>query len=202
MLAAIAEAVTGPRPGMVIRRRATLLSRAIRLHEPVVFSQNLWVHLELDTKHQFLTLFSGFDAFWRELRIGRNEANRCRDDIFWNGIGNDARLVAKGELTGIIGGKVERHVDIVQIEDRQNALACRDYLAGAGEVVLHASAPGGDEHQIDQNRLESFDIGLGRLDCELGLIALGAGRKICGIGRLELIPTALNRDLCPFSGSD
>ena len=109
-----------------------------------------------------------------------------------NGIGNHARLVAQRELAGVIRGEIDGHIDVLEIEDGQNALACSDDLAGAGEPVLHPPAPGRDEHQINQDRLEPLNIGLGCLDRGLGLIALRLGRNIHGLGRFELVASLVH----------
>jgi hypothetical protein len=129
----------------------------------------------------------GLDAFWRKLRVRRNEADCGGDDIFGNGICDNASFVADGELARIRRRQVDRHVNIVQIKDRQYALAGGDHFAGAGESVLHASASRRDEHQIDQNRFESLDVGLGRFDRELGLIALVDRRTVSGLGVFKLV---------------
>src|SRR5215475_11220094 len=85
-----------------------------RLHKPMVFVQDLRFALELDAEHQFLPLLGGLDALRRELGVGRDEADRRGNDILGNGIGDDARLVAERELTGVIRRQVDRHVDVVR----------------------------------------------------------------------------------------
>jgi hypothetical protein len=52
---------------------------------------------------------------------------------------------------------------------------------------LHAAAPGRDEHQIDQNRLQPFDVCLGCLDCGFGLVTFPVGRNERSVGRLKLV---------------
>ena len=64
------------------------------------------------------------------------------------------------ELAGVIRRQIDRHVNVVEIEDRENPLPCRDHLAGASEPVLHASGSGRDERQVGKNGLELLDIGL------------------------------------------
>ena len=91
------------------------------------------------------------------------------------------------ELASLLRRQIDRHVDVVQIENRQDALAGGDHLTGAGQSVLHASASRRHEHQIDQNGLQPFDVSLGGLDRGLGLIALGVRCNISGLGRLEFV---------------
>ena len=86
-----------------------------------------------------------------------------------------------------IRGQIDRHVDVVEIENGQYALSCGNHLTGASKPVLHASSSWGDEHQIDENRLQPLDIGFGGLDCGLGLVALGICRNVAGLRRFELV---------------
>ena len=125
--------------------------------------QDRGVGLELDAEHQLLPLLGGLDALGRELRLGRHEADRCGEDILRERIENGARLVAKHELTRRIRGQIDRHVDVFEIEDGQDALSCGNHLAGASEPVLHASASWRHEHEVDQNRLQPLDIRLADL---------------------------------------
>lgn len=80
-----------------------------------------------------------------------------------------------GNLSRHTGRQVDRHVDVFEIEHGQHALSCGNHLTGAGKPVLHATASRGHQHQVDQNRLQPLDIGLGCPDRSLGLIPLSAG---------------------------
>ncbi len=164
-----------------------------RLHLPMVLIQDFGISLELDTEHQFLPLLGGLDALRRELGVSRDEADGRGNDVLGNGIGDDARLVAQRELARLIRGQVDRHVDVLEVEDGQNALPCRNHLTGAGEPVLHPSTPWRHEHQVGQNRLQPLDIGLSRLDCRLSLVTLGVGRNICGFRRFEFVAALVHR---------
>ena len=95
-------------------------------------------------------------------------------------------------LPACIRRQIDRHVDVIQIKNGQNALARGDHLAGAGQPILHASAPRRDEHQIDQNRLQPFDVSLGCLDRGLGLIALGIRCNISRLGRFEFVAALID----------
>src|SRR6185436_7865532 len=99
----------------------------------------------------FLSLLGGLDALWRELGLGRHKADGRREHVLRNGIEDRAYLVPQRELAGLIRWQIDRHVDIVEVEDGQNALPGRDHLAGASKAVLHASTSGRDEHEIDKN---------------------------------------------------
>ena len=159
----------------------------------MILIQDLGVGLELDAEHQFLPLLGGLDALWRELGLGRHEADGGGEHVLRErDRGSCAPRSPSVSLPACIRRQIDRHVDVVQIEDRQNALSCGNHLAGAGEPVLHASASRRDEHQIDQNRLKPFDISLGCLDRGLGLIALGIRCNIFRLGCFEFVAALID----------
>src|SRR5262249_26459041 len=119
-----------------------------RLHESMILIQNFGIALQLDAEHQLLSLLLGLNAFWRELGIGRDEADGRRNDVLGDRIGNDPRLIAKRELAGVVRRQVDRHVDVVEIEDGQNALPWSHNFTSASESVLHTAASGRNKPEI------------------------------------------------------
>ena len=108
--------------------------------------------------------------------------------------------ISNRKPASLLRRQIDRHVDVIQIKNRQNALARGDHFAGAGEPILHASAPRRDQHEIDQNRLQPFDVSLGGLDRGLRLITLGVSRNISSVGRFEPVAPLIDdllRDI-PF----
>jgi len=57
---------------------------------------------------------------------------------------------------------------------------------------LHAPAPRRDQHEIDQNRLQPFDLSLGRLDRGFRLIALGIRCNISRLGGFESVAALID----------
>ena len=51
------------------------------LHLAMVFVEDLGIGLELDPEHQLLPLLGRLDALWRELGLGRDEADRRGEHI-------------------------------------------------------------------------------------------------------------------------
>ena len=43
------------------------------------------------------------------------------------------------EPAGVRRGQEDRHVDVGEVEDRDDRRAGRDHFAGSGELVLHAA---------------------------------------------------------------
>ena len=115
----------------------------------------------------------------------------CGKYELWDGIKDRACLVSQRELAGLIGREVDRHVDVVEIKDRQNTLTCSNDLARPSEPVLHTSASGGDEHQIDKDRLVPFDVSFGCLDFGLGLIAPGVRCHVGSLGCFKFVAAAI-----------
>ena len=55
-------------------------------------------------------------------------------------------------LAALAAGKEDGHVDVVQVEDRQDLSASGDHFSVARELVLHPSGSRRDENQIVQDR--------------------------------------------------
>ena len=62
-------------------------------HLAMVFIEDFGIALELDPEHQLLSLLGGLDALWRELGLGRHEADGRGEHVLGNGIEDRACLV-------------------------------------------------------------------------------------------------------------
>src|SRR6516164_9660769 len=109
-----------------------------RLHKTIVLVQDRGIALKLDAEYHLLPLLDGLHALWRELRICRHVADRRGNNVLGDRIGDDARFVAQQKFASHIPRQVDRQVDVLKIEDAQNALVCCDQLTGAGKPELHA----------------------------------------------------------------
>ena len=78
------------------------------------------------------------------------------------------------------GGQINRHVNVVQIKDCDDARAGIDDLSGPVDQVLNPAAARCNERKIDEDCVDPIRLGLGGLDRELRRVALRfGGAKSC-----------------------
>ena len=103
-------------------------------------------------------------------------------------IEGDARFIADGERAGDARRHEDRHVDIAQVEQRQDPAARRKDLAGLRQLVLDAAEPAGATRvEFVDLRLRRRHLGLPGRDLGLRGIAAGDGRIIARLGALQLV---------------
>ena len=83
------------------------------------------------------------------------------------------------------GGQEHRHVDIGEVEQRQNLAAGAEYLAGLDEPVQHAAADRGDERALVEERLDPLEARVGRRDRRRCLVQLFLRRANGGFGGIS-----------------
>src|SRR5262249_45112674 len=120
------------------------------------------------------------NGFRRKLSIGCDEADCCWDNILWKWIEDHARLVSECELPCLGGRQIYSHVDVAQVENRDDSGTGVDNLSRSVDQVLNPATARRDEREIDQDRVDPVHFGFGGLDCGLRRVALRfGGAKTC-----------------------
>src|SRR5262245_41584095 len=141
----------------------------------MVFAKHLRIDLQLDAENELFSLLGRLNAFRRELGLGSDKTNRRWDNIWREGVEDHACLVPEGKLTGLRRGQINRHIDIIQIENREDARPSIHDFPSPMDQVLNSAATRRDKRKIDQDRLDTLNLGLGALDRRLRCIALRFG---------------------------
>eukprot|EP01037_Dinobryon_pediforme_P022856 gene22855-24144_t len=127
---------------------------------------------ELDAEHQLLALIGGLDRLGGELRLGRDEGDRRRDDVVRGRVEQDARLVADRQSTGSEGGDKDGQIDVGEIEQCDHRRAGADDFAGLYQLVFDAAAARRLQHAVVDQGLDAGDIGARGIGCGLGGIRI------------------------------
>ena len=78
------------------------------LHLPVIRLHNLRIDLELDPEHRLGEIGLGLDGLGRDLRVGRDKAHRCGNDIVRSRVQDEAGFVPHCKIARVGGAK--KHV--------------------------------------------------------------------------------------------
>src|SRR5262245_30671253 len=89
----------------------------------MVLAKHLRVDLQLDAENELFSLFGSLDTFRRELGLSSHKTNRRWHNILREWVEDHARLVPEGKLPGLCRGQINRHINIIQIENRDDACA-------------------------------------------------------------------------------
>ena len=143
-----------------------------RLYPRVELLKHLRIDLQLHSEHQLGAFVRGLDRLRGELRVGRDKADFCRNNVVGDGIEDNAGLVADREPARVRRRQEHRHIDIGEVEDRGDRRAGGDNLAGPRKLILNAPQSRRHEGQIIDDRLDAIDLGLRVRDMRQGLIAL------------------------------
>ena len=82
-----------------------------------------------------------------------------------HGVEHDARIGADLHLAGLGGRQIDVHIDIADVEHREDPAAGRQHLADIGDAVLDASVARRDERVVGDVDLVEFDVVRRRRRC-------------------------------------
>src|SRR5262249_55135109 len=105
-------------------------------------------------------------------------------------------------LPGLSGRQINRHVDILQIEDRDDTLAGTNNLSDPMDQVLNPAAARRDERQIGQDCRDARNLRLCGLDSELLRFALRFSSVKSCISRVGLVYALIKYLLAQISFVD
>jgi hypothetical protein len=115
-----------------------------------------------------VALLGRLHGLGRELRGGRHVGDDGPNGILLGRVEHDARLRAQADLAGDLLGQEDVHVDVGQIEQREDPAAGGHHLAGLGQAGLHPAADRRDQHRVGDLGPQPVGRGPGRVDRRTG----------------------------------
>ena len=85
------------------------------------------------------------------------------NDVARHGVEHDARLRSERDAAGLAGRQKDRHEDVGEVEDGDQAAARGHDLAGLDELVFDAARDRRAQHRVVERRLDLRDLGFGQL---------------------------------------
>src|SRR5215475_2820302 len=145
-------------------------------HSCSIALEHLGIALRLDTKDQFLALRDGLHRLGGELRHARDKRHVSREYILRCGVQYDPRFSPDGYPASERFGQEKGHIDIAEIEDREELATSGQHLTGLCHAVLHTSAARCLEDTVLDLGLQPLSGGERRFDVGLRLHYLGFGQ--------------------------
>ena len=124
---------------------------------------------------------------------GRDERDLRRDREIGHGIEHDARIGADFHLAGLVGRKIDVHVNIFDVEHGEDLAARGQHLADVGDPVLDAAVSRGDERVVGDVDLVEFDIVRGGVERPRGFADTVIRHGERGIRATERLPALVEQ---------
>jgi hypothetical protein len=159
-------------------------------HQRRASAQSLRIDLHPDPEHQLVALVLRLHRLRGELRLGDDERHFRRDRYVGDGVEHDAGVGADSHLTGFVGGKIDVHIHVGDVEHGEDAAARGQHLADVRDAVLDAPVARRDERIVGDIDLVKFRVVGRRVDRAIGhadAILGGVERGDRAIERLQTL---------------
>ena len=113
-------------------------------------------HLELDAEHELVALAAGLDLLRGELGFGRDVADLRLRGVFGPGVEHDPCVGPDLDPGGLLRGQEHFHVDVAQVDERQDLPAEGNDLGRLGKPVEYSPLDRRFEGGIVDLRLRSL----------------------------------------------
>lgn len=164
--------------------------------------QEIRVDPNLDAEHELVALVLGLDRLWSELSLRGEEGDMRRNDELRPCVEHDSRFGPSPGAAGLSGRQIDIHIDIRNVEKREDLAAGRQHLADIGDAILDAAESRRDQGVVGDIDLVQFDVVSRGVERALGFADAGVGRVQQSDGAVQGLPALIQKFLCGVAARD